>query len=255
MTIRSAALRSGMSDRFRHVLIAGALLGAALALAVPRALQEPADPDPGRFADEIAAFEQWDRKNAVPHHPVLFVGSSSIRFWPTAESFPEASVVNRGFGGAHISDVNHFAERIVLPYAPSAVVFYAGDNDVAAQKSPQRVFDDYRAFVSVVREALPSTPILFLPIKPSLSRWTLWPQMEQANDLIRAYSEEHALLLYVDIATPMLGNDGTPCPALFVEDGLHLSEAGYAVWNRIVTPYLDRMRTAADPSATTSYGS
>ncbi len=239
----------------RRYVLAGALLAAGLAMLAPVRLQAQADPDPNRFADEINAFEQWDRKNAVPRQPVLFVGSSSIRYWLTAASFPDVSVINRGFGGAHISDVHHFAERIVLKYAPSAVIFYAGDNDVAGGKSPEQVFEDYRAFVRLVHDALPATPILFLPIKPSLSRWALWPRMEQANKLIRDYSDKEPLLFYADIATPMLGRDGNPRPALFVEDGLHLSETGYQLWTRIVAPYLDRMRSAADQSTSTSSGS
>jgi hypothetical protein len=36
----------------------------------------------------------------------------------------------------------------------------------------------------------------------------------------------------------MLGSDGKPRPELFVEDGLHMTPAGYAIWNRLVRPYL-----------------
>ena len=204
-------------------------------------VQAQKDPDPVRFAEEIDAFQQWDRKNAVPAAPLLFVGSSSIRFWPTAERFPGLPVVNRGFGGSHISDVNHYLDRIVLPYAPHAIVFYAGDNDIAGEKSPVQVLDDYRAFVEQVHTALPETPIFFIPIKPSLSRWSLWPQMQEANALIAAYSDQHASLFYVDTATPMLGEDGTPMPDLFIDDGLHLSVAGYDLWTRILKPSLDSL--------------
>ncbi len=49
----------------------------------------PADPDPNRFAAEIAAFKDWDSKNAVPAESVLFVGSSSIRLWHTRELFQD----------------------------------------------------------------------------------------------------------------------------------------------------------------------
>ena len=98
----------------------------------------PADPDPNRFAAEIKAFAEWDSRNAVPADPVLFVGSSSIRLWRTHESFPDLPVVNRGFGGSQVSDLLHFADRVVFPYKPSVIVFYAGDNDLAAGKSAQR---------------------------------------------------------------------------------------------------------------------
>ena len=126
----------------------------------------------------------------------------------------------------------------MLKYAPRALVFYAGDNDIAGGKTPERVYEDYRAFVERVHAVLPGTPILFLPIKPSLSRWSMWPQMEQANAAIRAYSERQDALFYVDTATPMLGDDGQPVPGLFIEDGLHLSEEGYDLWTRILKPYL-----------------
>jgi len=36
--------------------------------------------------------------------------------------------------------VNYFADRIVLPYKPKVIAFYAGDNDVAKGKSAKLVF-------------------------------------------------------------------------------------------------------------------
>ena len=62
--------------------------------------RDAADPDPARFESEIAAFEAWDHQNSFPHDAILFVGSSSIRLWQTAESFPDLPVINRGFGGS-----------------------------------------------------------------------------------------------------------------------------------------------------------
>jgi hypothetical protein len=162
-----------------------ALLVIACGLATSAAQTTNADPDPTRFDADIRVFEAWDRQNSFPPSAVLFVGSSSIRMWPTAESFPDLSVINRGFGGSHVSDVNHFAERIVVKYRPRLVVFYAGDNDIAAGKSPQQVFDDFQAFCRIVSERLPDARILYLPIKPSLARWPLWPKMQAANGLVR----------------------------------------------------------------------
>src|SRR3954466_1318356 len=87
---------------------------------------------PSRFETEIAAFEIWDHQNAVPQNCILFVGSSTIRLWQTADAFPEFPVINRGFGGSTIPDVSYFADRIVFKYKPHTIVFYAGDNDIAA---------------------------------------------------------------------------------------------------------------------------
>ena len=200
-----------------------------------------ADPDPARFAAEIRAFEEWDRKNAFPRDAVLFVGSSSIRMWPTAESFSGIAVINRGFGGSHSSDVNHFAERIVLKYAPRVVVFYAGDNDVEADKPPQQVFDDFQAFVKLIHERLPATTVVYLPIKPSLARWAKWSRMQDVNARVERLSRGDKSLLYVDTASPMLGDDGRPRPELFLDDGLHLNSKGYQEWTTVVNSAIQKL--------------
>jgi hypothetical protein len=85
-----------------------------LGWAAPLVARQAADPDPARFKHDIDAFAQWDEKNSTPPDAVLFVGSSSIRFWPTATRLPQLPVINRGFGGSHISDVNHGIEQTVL---------------------------------------------------------------------------------------------------------------------------------------------
>ncbi len=160
--------------------------------------------------------------------------------WPTAESFSEEPVINRGFGGSHISDVNYFAKRIVLKYSPRLIVFYAGDNDIESGKSPQQVFDDFQAFAKLVRIRLPKTRIIYLPIKPSIARWPKWPQMQAVNSSVAQLSQSGERISYVDTATPMLDNDGKPRRELFLDDGLHLNAKGYALWTETLWPALHR---------------
>jgi lysophospholipase L1-like esterase len=197
-----------------------------------------ADPDPNRFAAEIKAFTEWDSKNAFPSESVLFVGSSSARMWRTRESFPDLPIVNRGFGGSHISDVIYYAEQVVLPYKPRVIVFYAGDNDIAGGKSVRRVAEDYRRFVGLVHASLPTTRIVFITIKPSGQRWPLWPEMNEANTLIQGFCEQDDRLFFVDLATPLLGADGKPKSNLFLSDQLHLNPQGYAIWTKALRPIL-----------------
>jgi len=196
------------------------------------------NPDPKRFREEIEYFKWYDSKNSFPVDAVLFVGSSSIRFWPTVKYFPKSTVINRGFGGAHISDVLYFLDSLVIKYNPKVIVFYAGDNDVAAGKGSDQVFDDYVEFVESVKRDLPKTKIIYIPIKPSLDRWSFWKEMEKANDEIRLLCEKDKSLFYTDIATSMIGNDSLPDSTLFIEDGLHLNSRGYELWTRVLLPVL-----------------
>ena len=196
------------------------------------------DPDPKRFDQEINTFIQWDKKNSFVENSVLFVGSSSIRMWPSAVSFPKLSVINRGFGGSHISDVLYYYNTVVKKYNPSKIVFYCGDNDIASQKSIDQVVSDYQEFVVKVKSDFSKIKIYYIPIKPSIARWEMWHAMDKTNLTIKEICDKDKRMFYVDIATPMITENGQPDETLFLDDGLHLNEKGYTVWNNVLSNYL-----------------
>jgi len=236
-----------MNSHLSRAILSAALL-IACGLAQPLRADEPqsAKPKagPDRFESEIAAFEAWDHKSAVPQNPILFVGSSTIRLWQTADSFPGLPVINRGFGGSTIADVNHFAERIVFKYRPRLIVFYAGDNDIAAGRSADTVFADFQTFANSVKERLPETPLIFLGVKPSIARWKKWPVMQDVNSRVKDLARENKKLFYVDTAPSLLGADGEPQKDLLRDDGLHMNEKGYAAWNKLLLPVLNDFSAA-----------
>ena len=187
----------------------------------------------------IRKFEASDQETTPEPQGVVFIGSSSIVGWESlAEDFSGTVTIRRGFGGSEVIDSVLYAHRVVTPYRPRRVAVYAGDNDIARGKTPQRVFTDFRLFVRSVHATLPKTRIGFMAIKPSLSRWEMWPRMKDANQRIRAYAETEPLIDYLDIATPMLGADGKPMTTLFLQDGLHLNPQGYAVWKKVMAPWV-----------------
>lgn len=200
----------------------------------PVAAQEAAD----RWEKSITAFELQDRESPPAKGGNLFVGSSTARLWKVDEAFPEARCVNRGFGGSQLADVVNYVNRIVIPYRPSVIVLYAGDNDIAKERTPEQVRDSYRAFIGKVQAALPDTKIVWITIKPSPKRWELREQSQAANALIRSEIAAGKNQVEVDIWAAMLGENGQPRPELYVKDQLHLSAAGYELWNDRVKPHL-----------------
>lgn len=210
-------------------------LAAFLLAAGPALLSgQVADPDATRFADAMETFAKYDAKNSFPADATLFVGSSSIVYWDTGDRFPGMPLINRGFGGSQMSDAVHYVQETVLKYSPGTVVVYEGDNDISAGKRSQQILEDYREFVEAVLAAQPSTRVVILSIKPSLARWDVWPDMQAANDAIEAYADGDARVDFVDVGTAMLGADGLPIPKLFVSDGLHMTPAGYDIWDEIL---------------------
>ncbi|MBW3542764.1 MAG: hypothetical protein KY476_21085 [Planctomycetes bacterium] len=197
---------------------------------------------PERWAEAIATFERSDAENPPPEGAVLFVGSSSIRMWDLKKSFPQLDAINRGFGGSQIVDSTHYADVLILKHRPRLVVLYAGDNDIASGKSAETVARDFDAFVAKVHAGLPRAHIVFIAIKPSLKRWSLYDKIREANRLIASRCAKDERLEFIDVAQPMLGEDGRPRKELFVKDRLHLSEAGYRVWTDALGPLLENRK-------------
>jgi hypothetical protein len=182
--------------------------------------------DHAQWSAEIAAFQAGDQARPPVSGAVLFIGSSSIRMWASlATDFPGVRTINRGFGGSEIDDATFFAERIVAPYRPRAIVMYAGDNDLQGGDSPGHVRDDFAAFVRKARSLDPGQVLL--------------PKIREANALVREYAATQKGVTYLDVFTPMLGQDGQPQPQWFIADGLHMNRRGYALWVEVVKPWLD----------------
>jgi lysophospholipase L1-like esterase len=209
----------------------------------------PAVPQPEalRYETAMAEFAAADAAKPPPACSFLFVGSSSIRFWRTLqEDFPDRAVINRGFGGSTVAEVNWYFDRAVKPYRPQAIVFYAGENDLNAGKSPAQVYADFELFMRLKERALGSTPVWYISAKPSKLRLAQLPAQSDLNGRIRSLAAERDDLAYIDVVSAMLKADGTP-KDIFVEDDLHMTPEGYAIWTPIVDAALDAGQTAEAP--------
>lgn len=222
---------------FRAGSITTALLAVTLSATTMACLATAAPAD--QWSDAMAAFDRKDRENPPPAGGIVFVGSSSIGGWNLDRYFPDLPVINRGFGGSQIIDSVNHADLLVIRHKPRVVVFYAGDNDLAAGKTPEEVSRDFRAFVAKLHASVPETRILFIGIKPSILRWNLIGNVRETNALIRGFAEGDDRLGFVDVDGPMLGWDGRPRKELLAEDGLHMTAKGYELWTMLVRPFLD----------------
>jgi lysophospholipase L1-like esterase len=224
-----------------HEFLRASALAALLSLGVSSALgQKLSQERIDKWEPAIKAFEKRDAEKPPADGGIVFVGSSSIRRWDLPKWSGENAPLNRGFGGSQIADVNFFAERTVLKYKPRAIVFYAGDNDIAAKVSAENVASHFEKFCKLVHAKLPAAKIAFIAIKPSPKRRALMDKQRAANALIRQQCEADKRLTFVDVWPAMLDSKGEPRAELFVEDKLHLSDAGYGLWTEILKPVLEK---------------
>jgi lysophospholipase L1-like esterase len=219
-----------------HQLCALVAAAAFALLAVPPAHAATASAD---WSADMEAFRAADLAQPSPDGAVLFVGSSSIRLWETlAADFPGVAVINRGFGGSHIADsIVHF-DSLVRPHRPRLIVFYAGTNDIASGKAPEQVAADFREFRALVGAALPETRILFISLQMAPARWELRERMALTNVYVAAFCAADERLTFVDVNPHALTSDGAPRKELYSPDMLHMNPEGYALWRRILEPFV-----------------
>ncbi|HEX8524247.1 MAG TPA: GDSL-type esterase/lipase family protein [Tepidisphaeraceae bacterium] len=192
-----------------------------------------------RWDKAISAFEQRDKEQMPPKNGIVFIGSSTIALWKTlSKDFPDVPVINRGFGGSEIVDSTHFADRIIFPYEPKQVFLRAGGNDIHAGKSPQRVFNDFKAFVAKVHEKLPQTEVVYIAQCPAPVRWEERDKVKDLNDLVQAWVKDQTLVKYCETYDMTVTADGKPREDLFVQDRLHFNEEGYRVFAERIRPFL-----------------
>ncbi|MBX7207421.1 MAG: hypothetical protein K1X78_03830 [Verrucomicrobiaceae bacterium] len=192
-----------------------------------------------KWQGAINALVKLDAAAPPPAGPIVFVGSSSIVKWKTlAEDFPGLPVMNRGFGGSEVFDSVTYAHRIVIPYRPRQIVFYAGGNDINAGKTPERVFTDFKAFVARVRAKLPDVRVSFISVAGNPKRWSQVEQVRALNGMVETWARTQTKMDFINVFPHMMGPDGTPKPDIFVSDQLHMNEKGYAIWKEVVAPFL-----------------
>lgn len=193
------------------------------------------------FYDEIQNFKKEDSINPPPQHAILFVGSSSFRKWTDVQSyFPGYTIINRGFGGSSLPDVIRYANDIILPYHPKQVVIYCGENDFAASDNTtaSMVFERFKTLYAIIRSKMSDVQIVFVSIKPSPSRRKYWPKMMEANKLIKDFISTQQHAAFIDVYQPMLNSNNQPIPEIFESDSLHMNAKGYAIWQKLIEPYL-----------------
>ncbi len=196
-----------------------------------------------RYEQEIQKFEEADKAKMPAKSGILFVGSSSIRMWQSAEKdFAPMPVLNRGFGGSTLPEVTYYAERIIVKYQPRLIVFYCGENDIVEGAAPAVAFQNFKKLCGILEQKMPATPMLFISQKPSNDRWKIWKEIDQYNDMVRQFALSRPnLLRFADVRELMKTSSGTPDSSLFLPDQLHLNEKGYQKWVALLKPVISEM--------------
>ncbi|MEJ5993818.1 GDSL-type esterase/lipase family protein [Pedobacter sp. Du54] len=191
------------------------------------------------FYKEIQNFKKKDSIQFPPKNAVLFVGSSTFTKWTDVQAyFPNHVIINRGFGGSSLPHVIEYAKDIIFPYHAKQVVIYCGENDFTGNATADVVVARAQKLFDLIRGNDPKVYIAFVSIKPSPSREKYIPQMKEANAKIATILKGMDRAKFINTADAMYAKDGSIMKDIFTSDMLHMNAKGYAIWQKIMEPYL-----------------
>lgn len=193
------------------------------------------------FWQDIQEFKKKDQQTPPQKDAILLIGSSSFTKWQdVSDYFPGKTIINRGFGGSRLIDLNYFSEDLLSPYQPKQIIVYCGENDFADDKNLKAdvVVERFKTFYQKIRAKFPNIEVDYISIKYSPSREHLWPQMKEANKKIKKFMKKEKNAEFIDITKVMNDSKGNIRKDIFVEDMLHMTPEGYRLWTSVMNPYM-----------------
>ena len=206
-----------------------------------------------KWSKSIDAFDSQNETEADPADAIMFIGSSSIRRWSTmATDMAPYRTIRRGYGGAKYTDMAVFVQRLVSPHKYRALVMFVGNGVTGKPEdhTPDQIESLARHIVSVSHRHQPGAPVFLIEITPCEKRFEAWPKIRAVNARLREIALSTPDTYFIPTASHYLKPDGTPRAQMFVEDRLHLNEAGYKQWSTLIRRRLDDVfRSMAEADA------
>jgi lysophospholipase L1-like esterase len=172
-----------------------------------------------------------------------FVGSSSIQRWSSLEQDMRPwPTVNRGLYAARLGYIHRRMLNEPAGRKPAALVFYGGDNDIAAGRGAADTLRGTAALLADARRMFGPVPIFLLSLKPSPARWANFRTQTAYNAELGAYARRQHGMFFVNTVPGLLRN-GRPGP-FYDADGIHMNKAGYGI---VTSALRQSMRTNLSP--------
>lgn len=210
-----------------------------------------------RLEKAVEAYE----KRPIEPGKILFYGSSGFTLWKTwhsGRSLEEdirmkdgsPAAINHGFGGSTIEEGLYYYDRMVKPWAPRAVVLRFFPNDIQAGYSPVEIMYLIAQFCNRARADFPGIKLYICDAMPHkcCANNLIWIRYsQQFNRLVREYCDCYEDCFCVAQSTwpgfyntsADAGNYAKVRDDIWIEDGMHLTKDGYAVYRDLFLDALD----------------
>ncbi len=181
-------------------------------------------------AAKLEAYEEENARYADYEIDVAFLGDSLTDGYDLVAHYPQYAVANRGIGGETTFGLADRMQLSLYDLKPKVAVMLIGANNLST------MFENYEQILQGFRENLPNTEIILLSLTSMCLEWGKNNQLAAYNNVkIKLFAEKYDYA-FVDLYSPLLDLNSGELRAAYTTDGGHLTEEGYAVLTREITP-------------------
>lgn len=197
-----------------------------------------------RFLVERISHHHYQQKSDFyAHHPpsredIVFVGDSITDGANWHELFPGLPVKGRGINNDNSMGVLNRIDATLVGH-PKAVFLLIGTNDLPffEYRSDPKILATYANIFNKCQVDSPETKVFVQSILPRKKGFA--NRIRGLNTALKALTESYGYT-FVDL----FDHFATPQGQLrdeFTNDHLHLMSAGYDVWVKVITPYIESL--------------
>lgn len=191
------------------------------------------------YVERSAYFKQ----NPLKEGQIVFLGNSLTQGGSWSEYFPQQNPANRGISGDNTLGMLGRLHEIIKA-KPSKLFILAGVNDISLGRSNNKILNGIKSIIYQVKEGSPTTTIYvqsLLPINKDVCKYQRMKnkekQIEKLNkEIIKFCKSEN--ITFINLYPHFL-SEKRKLDAKYTSDGLHLNEAGYAVWTNQIRKYVE----------------
>jgi lysophospholipase L1-like esterase len=194
----------------------------------------------GHYKERIAEF----KANQLELGDIVFIGNSITEQggnW--AQRFDNSKVKNRGIAGDVTAGVIARLKEIYY-YKPEKVFLKIGINDLFhSDLNPEYVANNIKLIVAMIHQESPTTKIFVQTILPSRDNNPSKERIAATNALLKAMTPTDFLQV-IDLHSVFANKDDLLIGE-YTHDGLHLTEAGYVVWQNYIKVFVNEGKTTS----------
>ena len=194
----------------------------------------------GHYKERISEF----KANSLEFGDIVFIGNSiTEQGGDWAKRFDNGKVKNRGIAGDVTAGVLARLKEIYY-YKPEKVFLKIGINDLfQSDLTSEYVANNIKLIVAMIHQESPKTKIYVQTILPSANNNPSREKIAATNAILKAMSPTDFLQV-IDLHSVFADKDDLLIRE-YTHDGLHLTEAGYVVWQNFIKEFVNEGKTTS----------